>query len=318
MGEGFEELKKSSAARFKKIRWAMNAEYRKATHSRIDAFVQRSLKSAGRFQQAAKLKNCGRSSYCGSIYCGGCRDRMAQKLLSRVRAHLLSEDMGDDSCRDRLRWVTVLHSLETAEIDKIKAATKRARSEYTQLNRKFSGSWAQGAFEYELVDMQKVQSRVTGTASGNRKKATLLELGGYQTQLYNQEGSWIWTDKAGQSRTDYVLVHTHFLMDCGTDDWKAIDKDMRRRWYGSYQVRIDTLKDYKVRSLEDSLWKMASYCFKNRCSHHYDFGSYDIDEVDVNENMFNVNELNAIYEIYKSMSGGSNKGLLLGWKKKEL
>jgi len=314
----FEKLKKNSAAQFNKIRWAMNAEQKKATHSRIDAFVQKSLKSVGRFREAQRLKNCRRSAYCSSVYCGACRDRMAQKLLKRVRAHLRSEDIGDDSCRDRLRWVTILHSLETAEIDDIRNATDKARAEYVQLNRKLKGSWAQGAFEYELVDMQKVQSRVTGTASGNRKKATLLELGGYKAKLYNQDLSWCWTDKAGNQRTDYVLVHTHFLMDCGTDDWKAIERDMRRRWHKSYQVRIDTLTDYSVRSLEDSLWKMSSYCFKNRCSHHYEFGSYDIDEFEANENMFSISELNTIYEIYKSISGSRNNGLLLSWRKKQL
>ena len=99
------------------------------------------------------------------------------------------------------------------------------------------------------------------------------------------------------------------------EDWDAIDKNMRKRWYGDYQVRIDGLTDYSVRSLDESLWKMTSYCFKNRCSHHYEFGGYTFEDedMDVNESMFSVNELNAIYGIYKEMSGGRNTGLLLGW-----
>ena len=88
--------------------------------------------------------------------------------------------MGEDACRDRLRWITVLHSVERAETAYIKEATKRARADYVQLNRKFKGSWAQGAFEYELVDMEKVHSRITKNASGNRKKDTLEKLGGYE------------------------------------------------------------------------------------------------------------------------------------------
>ena len=175
--------------------------------------------------------------------------------------------MGEDACRERLRWITVLHDLKRAEIAEVKEATKKARADYVQLNRKFKGSWAQGAFEYELVDMEKVHSRITKDSEGSRKKVTLQKLGGYEASIDNLDFSWRWEDKAGNQRADYVLVHTHFLMDCGTEDWATIEKDMERRWYKDYQVRIDTLKDYKVRSLDDSLWKMSSYCFKNRCSH---------------------------------------------------
>lgn len=311
-----DELKNNSAAQFEKVRWAMSEFDRKATHSRTDAFVQKSLRSARKFKDADKLKECRRGAYCGNIYCGGCRDRMASKLLGRVRAHLVAQRMGEDACRERLRWITVLHALERAEIADIKEATKKARADYVQLNRKFKSSWAQGAFEYELVDMENVRSRVGKNASGNRKKHTLEKLGDYEASLDNLDFSWRWKDKAGNQRADYVLVHTHFLMDCGSEDWATIEKDMRRRWWRDYQVRIDGLTDFNVRSLDDSLWKMSSYCFKNRCSHHYEFGGYDIDEFEVNENMFSVNELNTIYSIYKSITGGRNTGLLLGWRMK--
>jgi hypothetical protein len=308
MANSFNELIKTGAEQIAKLRWLMSAEERKATHARVDSFVAKALRRAGKHQDVKRLEECGRGSYCGNIYCGGCRDRMAAKLLARVRAHLVSHDMGEDSCRERLRWVTVLHSLEKAEIGAVREATTRARADYTQLNRKFAGSWAQGAFEYELVDMEKVSLRVANNDSGVRKRDTLERLGGF-------DGSWRWVDEAGNERTDYVLVHTHFLMDCGEEDWNAIDADMRKRWNGDYQVRIDGLTDFNVRSLDESLWKMSSYCFKNRCSHHYEFGGYTFEEedMDVNESMFSVNELNTIYAIYKDMAGGRNTGLLLGW-----
>ena len=106
-------------------------------------------------------------------------------------------------------------------------------------------------------------------------------------------------------------------MDCGKEgDWEKINRDIKRRWSQKNQTEVDGLYDYEVRSLDDSLWKMSSYCFKNRCSHHYKFGKYDIDEYEVDENMFSVNELNTIYEIYKSIAGGRNTGLLLGWRMK--
>ena len=315
MANTFDELKSTSDEQLEKLRWLMSAEERKATHARVDAFVTKALRRAGNHKDVKRLEECRRGAYCGNIYCGGCRDRMAAKLLGRVRAHLVSHDMGEDACRERLRWVTILHSLEKAEIGAVRKATKRARADYTQLNRKFAGSWGQGAFEYELVDMAKVSSRVGKNASGVRKKDTLERLGGYEASLDSLGWSWRWVDEAGNERTDYVLVHTHFLMDCGEEDWNAIDKNMRKRWYGDYQVRIDGLTDYSVRSLDESLWKMTSYCFKNRCSHHYEFGGYTFEDedMDVNESMFSVNELNTIYGICKELAGGRNTGLLLGW-----
>ena len=308
MAKSFDELKSTGDTQLEKLRWAMSAEERKSTHAKIGAFVKKALRRAGKHQAVKRLEECRRGAYCGNIYCGECRDRMAAKLLGRVRAHLVSHDMGEDACRERLRWVTILHSLEKAEVGAVREGTKRARADYTQLNRKFAGSWAQGAFEFELVDMEKVSLRAGKNASGVRKKDTLQRLGGY-------DGSWRWVDEAGNQRTDYVLVHTHFLMDCGEEDWNAIDADMRKRWDGDYQVRIDGLTDYSVRSLDESLWKMTSYCFKNHCSHHYEFGGYTFEEedMDVNESMFSVNELNVIYGIYKEKAGGRNTGLLLGW-----
>jgi len=315
MAKSFDKLKSNGDEQLEKVRWSMNSEERKATNSRVDAFVKKSLRIAGKHKDVKRLEECRRASYCSNIYCTTCRNRMAAKLLARVQLHLVEHDMDEASCRNRLRFVTVLHSLERAEIGALKEATKRARAGYVQLNRKFKCSWAQGAFEYELVDMEKVSSRITKDASGVRKKDTLERLGGYEASLDSLDWSWRWLDEAGNKRTDYILVHTHFLMDCGEEDWNAIDADMRKRWHQDYQVRIDGLTDFNVRSLEDSLWKMSSYCFKNRCSHHYEFGGYTFqdEDVDVNEKMFSVNELNTIYEFYKAIAGGRNTGLLLSW-----
>ncbi len=312
----FEILKRTRNESFKRILWHVGELDKKETHSRIDAFVQKALRKSRKFRDAEKLKECRRGAYCGSIYCAECRNRMASKLHRRVRLHISTQKMDEDACRDRLRWVTVLHSLECADVANIKQATKRARADYVQLNRRFLSSWAQGAFEFELVDMEKVNSRVSKNSSGTRKKNTLKKLGGYAPSLETMDWSWIWQDKTGNKRSDYILVHTHFLMDCGKEDWRDIEKYMRRRWYKDYQVRIDGLTDFNVRSLDDSLWKMSSYCFKNRCSHHYEFGGYDIDEFEVNENMFSVNELNTVYGVYKAIAGGKNTGLLLGWQMK--
>jgi len=94
MANTFDELNSTGDTQLEKLRWLMSAEERKSTHARIDAFVIKALRRSGNHKDVKRLEACGRGSYCGNIYCGGCRDRMAAKLLGRVRAHLVSQDMG--------------------------------------------------------------------------------------------------------------------------------------------------------------------------------------------------------------------------------
>ena len=312
----FQELKSNRALDFQRIVFAMHGEDRKHSNARIDSFVQSALRKTKHTRTANRLKDCKRGSYCGNIYCSVCRSRMAEKLLKRFQVHIFNEDLGSVDCSRRLRWGTILHDVVEANLDAVKSATQRAREDYINFNRKFASSWAQGAFEYELLDMQKVERFIGESASQSRKKSTLLEMTGYQNNLDQQKRDWIWKDSAGNKRTDYVLVHTHFLMDGYEYDWDDIKKDAVRRWGKHHRVKFDALHDYKTRSLEDSLFKMASYCFKNRCDFHYDFGNYRWEDDLDNEKMFSVTEINTLFYIYDKMMGSNRRGMLLGWNKK--
>jgi hypothetical protein len=315
-------LKENANSHLQRLLWEINSFDIKKTHARNDAFVRHALSISRKHHDVKRLKNCSRESLCQNIYCTRCRNRLATKLLERVRTHIKTQNMDDDAVRARLRWVTILHALDKADIKDIRDTTRRAREEYNLLNDKFKCTWARGAFEYELVDMAKVSARIEKSSSGIRKKYTLQNLGGYESNLIDLDHSWEWEDEFGIKRTDYVLVHTHFLMDCGEGDWDLIKKDINRRWNKSYQVEVKSIWSESERPLQLSLWKMSSYCFKNATKFNYEFGGY-VDETSdeksaelTNEKMFSVNELNTIYDIYKSMAGGKNTGLQLGWNMK--
>ena len=311
----FEKMKadSKSGALDEHIRHQMLKEQKKTSQGRVDLFIQKSLKSVGRGQLAKRLEECSRGQYCGNIYCRTCRVRMAAKMNKRYQTHIQKQNMVKNACRERLRFITILHRLIPADKHQVAKAQKYVRQEYRNFSTKW-GCWYQGAFEYELLDMLKVSYFVADAGFQSRKKEVSQRLGRDKPNLF-KEHDWSWIDDAGEKRTDYILLHTHFLMDGGNHDWNDISANIRRRWSGDHIVNVSTLWDLSKRPLADSLWKIASYPFKNRCQYHYDFGNYEWekDEDDYDDiNAFTASELLTIFDIYKHMMGTRNTGHLLG------
>jgi hypothetical protein len=312
----FRESKNKRGEQLKKLQHAARELVQLVPRARIDLHVQEQLKRTGKHRLAEQLNKCGRGQYCGNIYCKTCRDRMAVKLLDRFKTQLTySPDRSasrEEYSRDNLRFVTVLHGLVPADKHEVTQAQDRARKEYRNFSTKW-GVWYQGAFEYELVDMAKVVKHIADAGSQSRKKDSLLRMAGVKPNLIEDKYIF-WTDKDGRKRTDYILLHTHFLMDCGKNDWEDISANIRRRWSGKNDVDISTLYDFSIRTLDDSLYKLASYPFKNRVKYHYDFGNFDWEkgsEDFEDRNAFNANELLTLFEIYKHMMGSKRTGHLL-------
>lgn len=97
------------------IRHQMLKEQKKTSQGRVDLFIQKSLKSIGRGQLAKRLEECSRGQYCGNIYCRTCRDCMADKMNKRYQAHIQKQNMDKHACRERLRFITILHQLIPAD-----------------------------------------------------------------------------------------------------------------------------------------------------------------------------------------------------------
>lgn len=137
--------------------------------------------------------------------------------------------MSESSCRARLRHITIIHGLIPADKKQVKTSQKNVRNKYNSFSRKWPNAWYQGAFEYELIDMQKVLNHIHDQGSQSRKKAVLLDLVGCKPDMFEERDS-TWTDDDGNKRSDYILLHTHFLMDAAQYKWADISDNMRKRW----------------------------------------------------------------------------------------
>ena len=305
-----DDLRESKDAVFEKMLWDANEDTKKNGKARTDYFVRQSLRLHRKHSDANKLKNCKRGSYCGFIYCSTCRDRQSNKLLTRFRGRIQGEGLDEDQVRDRFRWCTFLHALVPASQREVYQAIKNARAFYNAMSTKFDGSWAQGAFELELVDLVKVSNQRADDQSQERKRSLVLALSGLASSNLFEEPDFLWVDEKGHRRTDWVLVHTHFLMDAGDHEIDAIKAYLKPRFPLDRQAIMERIWAPDVRSLDASLNKMASYPFKNRCCYNYNFGHYD--EIGP-EATFNANEMVTLFNLYKDMCGRNNKGHLVSW-----
>jgi hypothetical protein len=324
MSNSFKEMKENSEKRSKRIRAAALDEERKRGKGRDDFFVRGSLREAGNFAAVSRLDGCGRGSYCGYTYCSVCRKRLAGALEKRIQTHRRDYQPTDADVLSRFRWVTILHSLEICDVDDLKAATKKARREFNNFKRKYKATWVQGVFEYELVDMLKVKNLITDDGEQSRKRTVLLDMlvddYDYRKSRFEFGDGISYQDDNGLKNNDYILFHSHFMMDAGkyADDnsWDKIKTDLKKRWKGNYRVEADRLYDMKRQSLDRTFEKTSSYSFKNRLKFNYTFGNYQWEEELEDENYFSRLQANTIFNIYDEMSGKNNAGLLLGWESK--
>lgn len=310
-----DDLRERRYAVFDKMCWHANKDTKKNGKERTDYFVRQSLRAHRQFCDANKLKNCKRGSYCGNIYCSGtCRGRHGDKLLTRFRGRIQGEGLNEDQARDRFRWCTFLHAVVPADAASVSEAIRNARAFYNAMSAKFDGSWAQGAFELELVDLVKVNDMRSDNGNQERKRELVLKLSGRASGDLFADEDYTWEDADGNKRSDWVLVHTHFLMDAGNYEIDAIKGYLKQRFPLDRQAIMERIWAPDVRSLDASLQKMASYPFKNKTCYNYKFGLYDeIDSEIGSAASFNANEMVTLFNLYKVMCGGNNKGHLVSW-----
>lgn len=305
-----DELRDRRDAIFDKMLWHANEDTKKTDRTRTDYFVRQSLRAHRQHGDANKLKNCRRGSYCGFVYCSTCRGRHGDKLLARFRGRIQGEGLNEDEVRDRFRWCTFLHAVVPADPTWMNEAIRNARTFYNAMSAKFDGSWAQGAFECELVDLVRVNNQRSSDAGQERKREVVLKMSGRASGDLFVDEDFTWEDADGNKRSDWVLVHTHFLMDAGNHEIDAIKAYLKPKFPLDRQAIMERIWGPDVCSLDASLQKLASYPFKNRSSYNYNFGHYD--EIG-QEARFSANEVVTLFNLYKVMCGGNNKGHLVSW-----
>jgi hypothetical protein len=199
-------------------------------------------------------------------------------------------------------------------VRQIELQQRQVRRELNNFRRKWFGTWGTGVYEYELIDMHKVCHSNNLSGSGSRKHAVLIGMLNRHVgaNLFDDDIGISWADQNGTNRTDYVLLHTHFVMDGGDFDWNDIKENMQRRWAGKY--RVDVLPLHSDKPIDESISRVSNYCFKNLgrlTSYNYDFGYYNHE--DVSTKRFNAREVASMFVLNNSMNSGNRKGLLLYW-----
>tara|TARA_Y100000034_G_scaffold135629_1_gene208336 strand:+ start:556 stop:1479 length:924 start_codon:yes stop_codon:yes gene_type:complete len=246
---------------------------------------------------ADRIENCGRGRLCGSAYCSDCRKRAVTGLSDRISRHIESRyGSSKKKIREQLRYVTVLCELVDLDYGSVKTARKRAQKDLDALVRRFKGTWIQGTYELELMDMGLLDKSDAGVAQNKRaaKQRTLAALKGVDV-------------KDSGSLGQQVIVHFHALVDLNGVDGDQFKEWVRRRWNADgRQTRIQ-LTD-SSQSWREMVSKIASYGFKNRVQYNLTFETNDY----LKGKWFKNEDLAELVMIYDGLRNKRNNGLLIG------
>jgi hypothetical protein len=290
MGNYLETLRNTSGKQFKSVMRA--ADVLSGKH--LERSVRGALASIGATSLANKIANCGRAAVCSSLYCRKCRSRAASKMEQRLQGRFRTALRSNPKLlQERWRYLTVLCEVTEFKVGNVKAAVTRARTVLRALKRKFPKLWMQGAFEFELVDLDDMQS--TEDAEFSVKKRTLLAM------LDGDEAKFV-----GKK----ILVHYHAVVDLGDCASGEIGDWFRKR-YPSHSRQIELKETRSKQDVEDKLRKIASYGFKNRLRYNKSFitSGYETGSYFTNED---AGKLIKLYDQFIGSGTGSYKSVLIG------
>lgn len=221
-----------------------------------------------KFDEFDAMKNCvpGTKDSCGSVFCFECRKRKQDVLWKQYNDYVIKTFGGSEArARKRLRYVTILHSLEPINhlnlyqedetIDKLIAARDDFRKSLLKLDRSIKESrfkkeiWLLGTIHIEMLNMDFYRLRA---------------LSGKQTTKQKTLGEF--EEKAGKDADYYFLFHSHFLIDgAGLTD-NQLNKCLRQIWnITDKQILMTPLTEFyddgKAHTLDEALRNIANYGF---------------------------------------------------------
>ena len=237
MARSFFELKRNSVRDFENLRAMMRLDL--GTHKRTR------LRRAG----------CGNSN------------TLLHNDVAANHGKMLADDYGKrfgklarNEALERLRFLTVLHSLVPLDERRVVKAVRRME---TALQRAFDGSETRtlGAVEVEIVNIELLR-RVSALSEDEARKLDVLE------KLSESGGAFIGSLVDGSPLDRGVLVHFHGIVDVrGGSNLLLREKQLRQRlhkvaaWQRSpYQVELKKL--FKDRTISKNIRDIASYVTK--------------------------------------------------------
>jgi hypothetical protein len=281
----FQQLKKDSQSGDARKRVFGKMSGRKGTWAKTR--IRRALVGLGNTKLANSILNCRKGRLCGQVYCSSCRDKAAQGLNDRVSKRIQKKYENDpEKYREQLRHTTILCDLVDFDLSSVKQSVSQARKDINAFKRRFKDVWFQGAFEFELIDLDKLR---VWDGENQVKKETLEKM----------------TDKGG----NLILVHFHGMMDLNGTDEQVVKDWIGQRWNNHHrQTHIQRI--WKGQSLDEMSWKVSSYCFKNRVKDNMTFIAKGFEQGDY----FSNDDLSTLIKIYDGVGGGKGvSGLLIGF-----
>ena len=310
MAKTFAELKATRAEQFEHLKRVAPVDGGRRTKT----VVQRALRALGDEALADRIRNCSRGAYCSSIYCKSCRDRYADLLRQRlVRRARERHGNRHDRVHKGFRHLTVIFDVvdlrsqefgvaqgivtgqiaEIPGISEVKDALERARADTKEMRRRFPKLWMQGAFEIEVIDIDTLYAMASHT-----RKATLIRALVERRQ------------DVGRTAQTQIIVHCHCVVDVADVDAGEFHKWVHSRWALPHQARLSMTYHPDKQGLDAKLYKLASYCFKNRLEYNFS------DETSGWEDSERIpyGELADMVRIYDRLSGKGQNGWLLACK----
>jgi hypothetical protein len=310
MAQDFSELKSTRADQFAHLRRTAPVDGSKRTKT----VVQQALRASGDNELADRIKHCSRGAYCSSIYCKPCRDRYAHALHQRLAARAEERHSNQhDKVYKAFRHLTVIFDVvdlrseefgaaketkrgqkaEITGLNAVKDALEQARRETKSMRRRFPQLWMQGAFEIEVIDTRTLYSMASNTRKARLIRALIA-------RRRNPE----------EAARAQVIVHCHCVVDVADINADEFHSWVHERWALPHQARLSMTYHPNKQSLDAKLYKLASYCFKNRLAYNFS------DETSGWEDSERIpyGELADMVRIYDRLRGKGLNGWLLGCK----
>jgi hypothetical protein len=306
----FEELKATRAEQFAHLKRIAPVHDGK----RVKTVVQQALRATGSELLADRIQKCQRGAFCSSIYCRPCRDRYADNLRIRLEERArVRHGNRHDRVHKAFRHLTVIFDVvdlrsstfataqaittgkmaETPGRAQVEDALARARAQTKKMRRRFPMLWMQGAFEIEVIDTETLFSMADHTRKAKLIQALIARRSSPQSPARTQ-----------------IIVHCHCVVDTADVDPHEFHEWVHRQWSLPHQARLAMTYDPEKQELSSKLYKLASYCFKNRLQYNFS------DETSGWEDSERIpyGELADMVRIYDELSGKGANGWLLGCK----
>lgn len=224
--------------------------------------------SIEKFDEFDTMKNCVPKTRdaCGSVFCFECRKNKQDGLYRQYKDYVEKTfGKSEAKARKRLRYVTVLHSLEEINflnlyqedetIKKLKKTRDDFRKCLLRLDRSIKESrfqkeiWLLGTIHLEMLNMEFYRFAALSGKTTTKQK-TLKEF----------------EEKAGQGADYYFLFHSHFLVDGNGLADRELNKLLREIWgLTEKQVLMTPLTEFyddgKEHTLDEALRNIANYGF---------------------------------------------------------